>query len=56
MGSSFQVVADFLRRARLRAVNEHLHAALLRPDHHRLLAEPPHHVERVLRFPAEREL
>ena len=30
--------------------------ALLRPDHHRLLAQPPHHVERRARFPAEREL
>jgi hypothetical protein len=56
MDSSFQVIADFLRRARLRAIDEHLHLALLRPDHHRLLAQPPHHVERRVRFPAEREL
>jgi hypothetical protein len=41
---------------RLGAIDEHLHAALLRPDHHRLLAQPPHHVEGALGFPAEREL
>jgi len=56
MASSFEVVADLLRRARLLAIDEHLHAALLRPDHYRLLAHPPHHVERALGFPAEREL
>src|SRR5512134_3114529 len=56
MGASFQVVADLLAGPRLLAVDEHLHAALLRPDHHRLLAHPPHHVEGALRGPAEREL
>ena len=56
MGSSFQVVADLLGRARLFPIDEHLHAALLRPDHHRLLPEPAHHVEGTLGFPAEREL
>jgi hypothetical protein len=55
-GASFQIVADRLARPRLRAVDEHLHAALLRPDHHRLLAQPPPHGERRARFPAEREL
>jgi len=43
-------------RLRLGAIDEHLHAALLRPDHHRLLAQPPHHVEGAPGFPAEREL
>jgi hypothetical protein len=52
MGPSCQVVAD---RLVLLAVDEHLHAALLRPDHHRLLAQPAHHVEGALGFPAERE-
>jgi hypothetical protein len=55
-GSSLQVVADLLARPRLRAIDEHLHAALLRPDHHRLLAHPPHHVEGALGLPPEREL
>jgi hypothetical protein len=55
-GSSFQIVADLLARPRLRAIDEHLHLALLRPDHHRLLAQPPHHVERSARLPAQREL
>jgi hypothetical protein len=56
MAASFQIVADLLRRARLRAIHEHLHAALLGPDHHRLLPHPPHQVEGALRLPAEREL
>jgi len=55
-GASFQIVADRLARPRLRAVDEHLHLTLLGPDHHRLLAQPPHHVERRARFPAERKL
>jgi hypothetical protein len=55
-GSSCQVVADRLPRPRLGAIDEQLHAALLRPDYHRLLPEPPHHVEGVLGCPAEREL
>jgi hypothetical protein len=55
-GSSFQVVADLLARPRLRAIDEHLHAALLGPDHHRLLAQPAHHVEGAAWLPAEREL
>jgi hypothetical protein len=53
MGPSCQVVAD---RLVLLAVDEHLHAALLRPDHDRLLAQPPHHVEGTLGLPAEGEL
>jgi hypothetical protein len=53
MGTSCQVVAN---RLVFLAVDEHLHPALLRPDHHRLLAHPPHHVERPLGLPAEREL
>jgi hypothetical protein len=56
MASSFQLVGDLLRRSRFLAIDEHLHAALLRPDHHRLLAQPPHHVEGALGLPAEREL
>jgi hypothetical protein len=56
IASSFQVVADLLRGSRFLAIDEHLHAALLGPDHHRLLAQPPHHVEGALRLPAEREL
>jgi len=53
MGPSCQVVAD---RLVLLAVDEHLHAALLRPDHNRLLAQPPHHVEGTFGLPAEGEL
>ena len=56
MGSSFQVVADLLGRAWLFPIDEHLHAALLGPDHHRLLPEPAHHVEGALGLPAEGEL
>ena len=53
MGTSCQVVAD---RLVFRAVDEHLHPARLPPDHHRLLAQPPHHVEGALGLPAEGEL
>jgi hypothetical protein len=53
--SSLQVVADLLLRPRLLPIDEHLHAALLRPDHDGLLPEPPHHVEGALRLPAEGE-
>jgi hypothetical protein len=53
MGTSCQVVAD---RLLLLAVDEHLHVALLGPDHHRLLAHPPHHVEGTPGLPAQREL
>jgi hypothetical protein len=56
MTSSFQVIADGLARRGLCAVDKHLHAALLRLDHDRLLAQAPHHVEGALRFPAEGEL
>jgi hypothetical protein len=56
MASSSQVVADLLRRARFRAIDKHLHLTLLGPDHHRLLAQAAHHVERALGLPAEREL
>jgi len=55
MVSSSQVVADLLGRARLGPIDEHLHAALLRPDHDGLLPEPPHHVEGALRLPTEGE-
>ncbi len=43
-------------RSRFLAIDEHLHLALLGPDHHRWLAQPAHHVEGALGFPAEREL
>jgi hypothetical protein len=43
-------------RSRFLAIDEHLHAALLRPDHHRLLAQPSHHVERAARLPPQRQL
>jgi hypothetical protein len=43
-------------RSRFLAIDEHLHVALLGPNHHRLLAQPPHHVEGALGLPAEREL
>jgi hypothetical protein len=56
MASSFQVIADGLARRGFCAVDKHLHAALLRLDHDRLLAQAPHHVEGALRFPAEGEL
>jgi hypothetical protein len=56
MGTSCQVVADRLTRFGFLAVDEHLHAALLGPDHHRLLAHPPHHVEGTPGLPAEGEL
>jgi len=56
MGSSFQVVGDLPRRPGLRAIDEHLHLALLGPDHHRLLAQPAHHVEWTARLPPQRQL
>ncbi|HZY05834.1 MAG TPA: hypothetical protein VFF02_20275 [Anaeromyxobacteraceae bacterium] len=56
MVSSFEVVADLLGRARLRAIDEHLHAAPLGLDHDGLLPEPPHHVEGTFRLPAQGEL
>ena len=56
MASSFEVVAELLGWPRLFPIDEHLHAALLGPDHHRLLAQPPHHVEGALGLPAEGEL
>jgi len=52
-GASFQVVGDLPLRPRLRAIDEHLHLALLGPDHHRLLAHPSHHVERTARLPPQ---
>jgi hypothetical protein len=56
MGPSCQVVADGLAQRGFLAVDAQPHAALLRLDDHRLLAEPAHHVEGLLRFPAQREL
>ncbi|MFO7494825.1 MAG: hypothetical protein R6X05_04230 [Desulfobacterales bacterium] len=38
------------------AVDEHLHLALLGPDHHRLAAHAPDHVERVHRPAPQRQL
>jgi hypothetical protein len=55
-GASFQVVGDLPLRPRLRAIDEHLHLALLGPNHHRLLAQPAHHVERTARLPPQRQL
>lgn len=55
MGTSCQVIADRLARRGLLAVDAQLHAALLGLDHDRLLAEPAHHVERLLGFAAEGE-
>jgi hypothetical protein len=52
MGPSCQVVVDGLV---LLPVDAQLHAALLRLDHDRLLAQAPHHVERALGFAAEGE-
>jgi hypothetical protein len=52
MSSSFQVVVDLLTRLRFLAVDEHFHLALLSADDHRLLAHPPHHVERAARLPS----
>lgn len=43
-------------RPRLRAIDEHLHLALLGTNHHRLLAHPSHHVERTARLPPQRQL
>ena len=43
-------------RVGLLAVHEHLHPALLGPDHHGLLAHASHHVEGRLGLPAEGEL
>ena len=37
------------------AIDEHLHLPLLGTDDHRLLAHPPHHVERAARLPAQRQ-
>jgi hypothetical protein len=43
-------------RSRFLAIDEQLHLPLLGSNDHRLLPQPPHHVERTARFPAEREL
>jgi hypothetical protein len=53
ISSSFQVVADFLRRGRFLALDEHLHLALLGPNDHGLLAHPPYHVKRTVRLPPQ---
>ena len=42
-------------RSRVLAIDEHLHVALLGPNHHRLLAHPSHHVERTARLPVQRQ-
>jgi hypothetical protein len=55
MSSSFQVVDDFLLRLLFLALDEHFHLAFLGPDHHGLLAHPPHHVERRARLPSQRQ-
>jgi len=40
-----RIVDKFFLRSTALAVNEHADLALLRPDHHRLAAHAPHHVE-----------
>jgi len=42
-------------RSRFLAIDEQLHLALLGPNHHRLLAQPAHHVERTARLPSQRQ-
>jgi hypothetical protein len=37
----------------LLALDEHFHLALLGADDHRLLAHPPHHIERTARLPSQ---
>jgi len=53
MSPSFQVVDDFPMRRWFLALNEHFHLALLGADDHRLLAHPPHHIERTARLPSQ---
>jgi hypothetical protein len=55
MNSSFQVVDDPLMRSRFLAIDEHLHLPLLGTNDHRLLAHPPHHVERAVHLPSQRQ-
>jgi len=42
-------------RWRFLTIDEHLHLPLLGPNDHRLLAHPPHHVERTARLPSQRQ-
>jgi hypothetical protein len=53
MRSSFQVVGDLAMSLWFLALDEHFHLALLGPNDHRLLAHPPHHVERTPRLPSQ---
>jgi hypothetical protein len=49
------IIYKFFFTAGIRAVYEHLHLALFRADHHRLLAHPAHHVKRVHRAASKGE-
>jgi hypothetical protein len=49
------VIHKFFFQAGLLAVHQHLHLALLGPDHHRLLAHAADHVKRVHRTTAQRK-
>jgi hypothetical protein len=51
-----RIVNKFFLRSTALAVNEHADLALLGPDHHRLAAHAPHHVERVHRTSPKGEL
>jgi len=42
-------------RSRFLAIDEHLHLPLLGTNDHGLLAHPPHHVERTVRLPSQRQ-
>ena len=42
-------------RSRFLAIDEHLHLALLGTNDHGLLPHPPHHVERTVRLPSQRQ-
>jgi hypothetical protein len=42
-------------RLRFLALDEHLHLTLFGTDDHGLLAHPPHHVERIVRLPPQRQ-
>jgi len=55
MSSSFQVVDYLPRRGRFFAIDEHFHFTLLGTNDHGLLAHSPHHVERTVRLPPQRQ-
>jgi len=53
---TFHVVTDFLHRTLLGSVQHHLELTFLHLHHDRLFTHPPHHVERRLGLPPQRQL